>query len=143
MTTKADMIQRQKDLLDQLNSDNFDKTDFMTKHHILDRTLRRDLNALVERGEIFEDKLAYLRKKCLGKLTEKAHNGELSNNLMFNIVMTGIAQKTEITSKSEHVERKEVTFNLDTLDPAERKLFEQLARRYIKTNNKTEPNTIH
>ena len=70
----------------------------LTKHKILDRTLRRDLNALAERGELFEDKLSYLRKKCLGKLTEKASKGELSDALMCNIVMSGIAKKTELAA---------------------------------------------
>ena len=98
MTNKTDMIKRQTELLDKLNNNTFDKTEFLTKHKILDRTLRRDLNSLAERGEIFEERVAYLRKKCLGNLTQKAHTGKLSDTLMYNIVMSGITQKQEITT---------------------------------------------
>ncbi len=92
------MIQRQKDLLNQLDNNTFDKQEFLKKHSILDRTLRRDLNALAERGEIFEDKLSYLRKQCLGKLTKLAHNNELSPAMMLNIVMSGVTKKSDITA---------------------------------------------
>jgi len=92
------MISRQKDLLKNLNEDTFDKQTFLQKHKILDRTLRRDLNALAERGELFEDRLSYLRKKCLGKLTKKATNGELSDTLMYNIVMSGVTKKAELSA---------------------------------------------
>ena len=100
MTTKDDMIKRQKDLLDSLNNDTFNRQDFLKKHNILDRTLRRDLNTLAEQGQIFEDKINYLRNKCLGKLTKKVANNELSDGMMLQIVMSGIATKQEIKSNS-------------------------------------------
>lgn len=96
MTTKLDKITRQKDLLDQLNADTFNTQEFLRKHHVMDRTLRRDLAELSERGEIFEERLSYLRKKCLGKLTKKAEDGELSDGVMLQIVMSGVTQKTEL-----------------------------------------------
>ena len=98
MTEKTDMIRRQKALLDQLNNNTFNKQEFLTKHHILDRTLRRDLNALAERGEIFEERLGYLRKKCLGNLTQKANEGKLSDSLQYSIVMSGVTKKTELAA---------------------------------------------
>ena len=98
MTEKTDMIRRQKALLDQLNNNTFNKQEFLTNHHILDRTLRRDLNALAERGEIFEERLGYLRKKCLGNLTQKANEGKLSDSLQYSIVMSGVTKKTELAA---------------------------------------------
>ena len=130
MTEKTDMICRQKDLLDQLNNNTFNKQTFLTKHHILDRTLRRDLNALSERGEIFEERLGYLRKKCLGNLTQKANEGKLSDSLQYSIVMSGVTQKAEITSTAEiiskHVEELNVTMR-NYEDEVQR-----VVRRYIR-----------
>ena len=96
MTDKADMIQRQRDMLKQLDNNTFNKQTYLTKHHILDRTLRRDLQSLADRGEIFESKFNILRKKCLSNLTAKVAKGELSDALMANIVMSGITKKTAI-----------------------------------------------
>jgi len=140
MTDKADMICRQKDLLDQLNNNTFNKQAFLTKHHILDRTLRRDLNALAERGEIFEERLGYLRKKCLGNLTKKANEGKLSDNLQYSIVMSGVTQKAEL--KTEHLE--DITHRtVIELDPKDRILLESAARNYIKASHTRESASIH
>jgi len=141
MTTKADMICRQKDLLDSLNNNTFNKQQFLKKHKILDRTLRRDLNALAERGEIFEERLGYLRKKCLGNLTQKAHDGKLSDGLMYSIVMSGVTQKAEI--RTDITEKKEYTVKIDSLNPDERSFLNAVARKYIKANNTTESASIH
>ena len=96
MTNKADIIRRQRDMLEQLDNDTFNRQEFMDKHHILDRTLRRDLNALAERGEIYENKLTILRKKCLGKITKKVNDGDLSDKLMVSIIMSGETKRTSI-----------------------------------------------
>ena len=96
MTTKDDKIKRQKDLLNSLNNDTFDRQTFLKKHNILDRTLRRDLNDLSEQGSLFKDRLNYLRRKCLGKLTKKVNDDQLSDSMMLQIVLSGEAQKQEI-----------------------------------------------
>jgi hypothetical protein len=96
VTTKDDIIKRRLDLLDQLNNDTFNREKFLKKHKILDRTLRRDLNELAESGQLFEDKLSFLRKKCLGKLTKLANDNELSPSMLFNIVMSGVTKKSDV-----------------------------------------------
>ena len=105
MTKKIDITHRQQALLKELNEDTFQREEFKAKHHIRDRTLRRDLNDLAERGEIEANQLTILRKKCLGKLTKKVHHDELSDKLMVAIVLSGetkkIETKTEITQGKE------------------------------------------
>jgi len=95
MTRKIDKIRRQQTLLNQLNNDTYDKTTFMQAFHVRDRTIRRDLNELVDQGEIFEERLNLLRKKCLGKLTKSVHNDELPPHLMVQLVMSGVPHKID------------------------------------------------
>lgn len=97
MTKKIDKIRRQKALLQQLDNDTYDREVFISLFHIRDRTIRRDLNDLVEKGEIFAERLKYLRKKCLGKLTKKVHEDKLSDDLMVKIALSGEVKKIEKT----------------------------------------------
>jgi len=106
LTKKIDKIHRQQVLLNRLNNDEYDKEQFMVKFHVRERTIRRDLNELAEKGEIYQDRLAILRKKCLGKLTKKVHDNQLSDYLMVNLVISGEPKKIEAKTTEEIRELK-------------------------------------
>lgn len=113
MTKKIDKIHRQQVLLNQLNKDIYNKEQFMAKFHIRERTIRRDLNELAEKGEIYQDRLAILRKKCLGKLTKKVYDDKLSDDLMVKLVISGEPKRIEAQSIEEIRELKVHVFRLD------------------------------
>ena len=106
------MLVRQRQLLDSLDDNTFDSDVYMDKYGIREKTVLRDFKALAERGELFDHRVSILRKKCLGKLTQKASDGTLADNLMVNIVLSGVTSKTEVkqelTKKTEHVETTRV-----------------------------------
>ncbi|MDH5786993.1 MAG: DeoR family transcriptional regulator [Candidatus Bathyarchaeota archaeon] len=101
MTKKIDKIQRQKSLLDSINSDSYNKEEFMAKFHIRERTIRRDLEDLAESGEIHRTRLSLLRKKCLGKLAKKVHDGQLDDKYMVQIVLSGEPKRIEAKTTEE------------------------------------------
>lgn len=95
MTTKIDKLQRQKKLHNNIVTDTFNLETYLTENKVTERTLRRDLHDLAENGELFDNKLSILRKICLGKLTKKAATNKISDVLMLQIVLSGVAQKIE------------------------------------------------
>ena len=59
------------------------------------------------------------------------------------LIGKGMIRRAEITSNTTLTERKEVAFKLEQLDPAERKLLESIADRYIQKVNPARSDSIH
>lgn len=77
--------------------------------------------------EIFFDKI--------GKVSDKD-----ALHAVIPIITKNIVSKAEIETTSIFTERQEVAFKLD---PADRKLLESAARKYIKTSHTRKPTSIH
>jgi len=67
------------------------------------------------------------------------YRADLIGKMMDKLMPT----KIESYQKMDVTERREVAIDFGTLAPAERKLIESVARRYIKANNTAESASLH
>ncbi len=119
----------------------FNRDQFIKEFDIPDRRARRYLNELAD--EIAETKnpeLTILKAYCLENLKEKAEQRNLSEKALIKIALSGEVQRAEVTTNySEEVTHKTVI----QLDPTDRNLLNNIARRYIKASNQAESASIH
>ena len=137
------MLVRQRSLLDSLDNNTFDQDVYMEKYGIREKTVLRDFKTLAEQGELFDHRVSILRKKCLGKLTQKTENDALADNLMVTIVLSGVTSKTEVYKDVNITKTEEVSINVNNFTPEELQFAKSLARKFIKANDTRGSSIIH
>lgn len=114
---------------------NWTQTKIASECNVSRRTIYRTLEAWTKTDdfikwarEIFADKI--------GKVSDKE-----ALRAATSIIVKGMINKSEVKSEQEIIHKKVI--DLENLDPEEQELVRTIARRYIKSSNKTGSPTIH
>jgi len=95
--TKAEKILRQREVLDSLLNETFNKQNLATKWNVLERTIRRDLEEIAQNLGPFDDRLSILQKKALDVLGPRI--SKMSDNNLIKLISTGVTQKAQVKTE--------------------------------------------
>jgi len=101
--TKAEKQLRQREVLESLLNETFNKHLLSEKWHVLERTIRRDLEEIARNLGPFDDRLSILRKKALDVLGSRIK--EMNDTNLIKLICTGVTQKVEAKTSIEGGEK--------------------------------------
>jgi len=140
MTTKAEKRIRQDCVLDSILTGRFDKYQLAGKFHVIERTIRRDLNEIADNLGPMDKRIIILRKKALDTLGPRIN--KMTDANLLKLLSLGMTQKVETKTEIKEEVTKEYTLNINEMPEDERNLLKHAIRVYLKGRSETRPSSI-
>jgi len=93
MTTKAEKKIRQEAVLKAIDNGTFDKNKLADKFHVIERTIRRDLNEIADSMGPIDERRLIIKQKALDRLPQRIP--KMSDANLIKLGMSGETQRIE------------------------------------------------